>query len=59
MDEVENQRTWYTTVLVKHNQVRDIVRSTRLRKFFHHVVSAIYAMRIWEDKSHFLEERQS
>lgn len=47
-------RTWNAPVFVQYNQVSDIVRSARLCKFLHHIITAIDAVRVGKDESHFL-----
>lgn len=44
-------------MLMQYNQISDIVRSARLCKFFHYIITAIDTMRIWKDKSHFLDTK--
>ncbi len=46
-------------MLVQYNQIGDIVRSARLCKFFHYIITAIDTVRIWKDKSHFLRTQIS
>ena len=36
--------TRHTPMFVQNNEVRDIICSTRIRKLFHDIISAIYSM---------------
>lgn len=43
-------------MFMQHNQVRDVVRATRLRELLHDVVSAVDAVRVREYQPHLLRE---
>lgn len=43
-------------MFMQHNQVRDVIRATRLRELLHDVVSAVDAVRVREHQPHLLRE---
>jgi len=47
-----------TTVLVKNDEVGDIVCTTSSSKFFDDIGTAVDTCGVWEDKTHFLRKKR-
>jgi len=53
-----DQGIWHPSMLVKYNEVRDVVGTASFRKVLYYVVSPINPVRIGEDQAHLLGKLQ-